>query len=214
MPDMAAHNDAWSLVVPVKRLTVAKSRIALRAEDRADLAIAMAVDTVAAAVTSGLVRLVIVVTDDARAVASLAGPGVVVVADEPDDGLNPALRHGASAAGGGRIAALSADLPALTAADLDVVLSAAAPHVRAVVSDEAGIGTTLLTAASAADFVPAFGTGSFQAHVAEGAVDLTDIAAASVRRDVDTLEGLRDAVRLGVGEATRQVVARLGSHLG
>ena len=38
---MATHNDQWSLVVPVKRLEVAKSRIALSAGDRADLALAM-----------------------------------------------------------------------------------------------------------------------------------------------------------------------------
>jgi 2-phospho-L-lactate guanylyltransferase len=211
---MATHNDAWSLVVPVKRLTVAKSRIALGPADRADLAIAMAVDTVAAAAASSLVGRVIVVTDDARAATALTGPGVVVVADEPDAGLNPALRHGAAVAGSGRVAALSADLPALTTTDLDVVLAAAGPHLRGVVADHAGIGTTLLTAASAAQFAPSFGTESFDAHVAGGAIDLTGVAAASVRRDVDTLQGLRDAVRLGVGEATQQVLARLAGHLG
>jgi 2-phospho-L-lactate/phosphoenolpyruvate guanylyltransferase len=211
---MAAHNDEWSLVIPVKRLELAKSRISLPAADRADLALAMATDTVAAAVACALVARVVVVTDDARAVAALAGPGVTIVADAPDAGLNPALRHGAAAAAGGRIVAVSADLPALTAADLTTVLVAAGSQVRGVVADESGTGTTVLTAAAEAEFVPSFGAGSFNAHLRNGAVDLTPLAAPSVRRDVDTVAGLLDAVGLGVGEATQRVVARLAGLLG
>jgi 2-phospho-L-lactate guanylyltransferase len=211
---MATRNDQWSLVVPVKRLEVAKSRIALGAADRADLALAMAMDTVAAAVACALVTRVVVVTDDARAIAALSGPDVTVVADEPDAGLNPALRHGATAADGRRIVAVSADLPALTASDLAAVLVAAAGHDNAVVADQAGTGTTVLTAASAAVFTPAFGPASFEAHHRNGSVDLTAIAAPAVRRDVDTVEELKVAIGLGVGEATRQVVARLTGLLG
>jgi 2-phospho-L-lactate guanylyltransferase len=214
MPDVAAHKDDWSLVIPVKRLEVAKSRIALPAADRGDLALAMAVDTVAAAMACALVARVVVVTDDARAVAALTGSGVRVVSDAPDAGLNPALRHGAAAAAGSRIVAVSADLPALTAADLAAVLVAAESHARGVVADESGSGTTVLTAASEAEFVPSFGAASFRAHLGNGAVDLTAHAAPSVRRDVDTLAGLREAVRLGVGEATERVVARLPGLLG
>jgi 2-phospho-L-lactate guanylyltransferase len=211
---MAAHNDEWSLVIPVKRLELAKSRIALPAADRADLALAMATDTVAAAVACALVARVVVVTDDARAVAALTGDGVTVVADTPDAGLNPALRHGAAAAAGSRIVAVSADLPALTATDLATVLLAAGSHARGVVADESGTGTTVLTAASEADFVPSFGAASFRAHLDSGSVDLTAVAAPSVRRDVDTLAELRDALALGVGEATQRVVAGLGGRLG
>jgi 2-phospho-L-lactate/phosphoenolpyruvate guanylyltransferase len=211
---MAAHNDEWSLIIPVKRLEVAKSRIALPAADRADLALAMAVDTMAAAVACAMVARVVVVTDDARAVAALTATGVTVVADAPDAGLNPALRHGAAAAAGGRIVAVSADLPALTAADLTTVLVAAGSHARGVVADESGTGTTVLTAASEAEFVPSFGAASFRAHLCNGSVDLTPFARPSVRRDVDTLAGLRDAVGMGVGEATQRVVARLAGLLG
>jgi 2-phospho-L-lactate guanylyltransferase len=211
---MAAHHDPWSLVIPVKRLTVAKSRIDLPARDRADLALAMATDTVAAAATCSLVERIIVVTDDPRAADVLAGGIVLVVRDEPDAGLNPALRHGAEAAGGGRTAAVSADLPALTAAALEAVLAAAEPFARGVVADQAGTGTTVLTASSAGELVPRFGATSFGAHRDEGAIDLTPVAAASVRRDVDTLEELREAVRLGVGPATSALVARLDRQLG
>jgi 2-phospho-L-lactate guanylyltransferase len=211
---MATPNDQWSLVVPVKRLEVAKSRIALGAADRADLALAMATDTVAAAVACALVSRVVVVTDDARAIAALSGPDVTIVADEPDAGLNPALRHGAMAADGRRIVAVSADLPALTASDLAAVLMAASRHGSGVVADQSGTGTTVLTATSAEVFAPAFGPASFAAHRRSGSVDLTAIAAPAVRRDVDTVEELRVAVDLGVGEATQRVVARLTGLLG
>jgi 2-phospho-L-lactate guanylyltransferase len=211
---MAAHNDEWSLLVPVKRLEVAKSRIALSVVDRADLALAMATDTVAAAVACTFVDQVLVITDDPRAVATLTGPGVTIVADTPDAGLNPALRHGAVAAARGRIVAVSADLPALTATDLATVLVAARTHPRGVVADESGTGTTVLTAISVEEFAPSFGVASFSSHRRDGSVDLTGVAAPSVRRDVDTLDGLRDAVRLGVGAATLQVVARLTRFLG
>jgi 2-phospho-L-lactate guanylyltransferase len=211
---MAARNDQWSLVVPVKRLEVAKSRIALGAADRADLALAMATDAVAAAVACALVSHVVVVTDDARAIAALSGPDVTIVADEPDSGLNPALRHGATVADGRRIVAVSADLPSLTPSDLATVLVAAGRYSSGVVADQSGTGTTVLTAASAEAFAPAFGASSYAAHRRHGSVDLTGIAAPAVRRDVDTVEELRAAVELGVGEATQRVVARLAGLLG
>jgi 2-phospho-L-lactate guanylyltransferase len=47
---------------------------------------------------------------------------------------------------------------------------------------------------------PRFGPGSYLAHVAGGAVPVN--AAASVRRDVDTLDDLSDAQWLGVGAHT------------
>jgi 2-phospho-L-lactate guanylyltransferase len=211
---MAPRHDPWSLVVPIKRLDVAKSRIDLDPVDRADLAMAMATDTVAAAIGCPLVGHVVVVTDDPRAVEALAGSGATIVADTPEAGLNPALRHGAAAAGGGPVAALGADLPALTPADLNRVLLAAGAVVRGVVADTTGAGTTILTAASFAEFEPRFGPASFAAHRQDGSADLTAAAAPSVRRDVDTLDGLRAVLDLGVGAATRVVVARLAGHLG
>src|SRR5580698_4314576 len=48
MPDMTGRGNSWSLIVPVKRLDNAKTRLALSADIRADLAVAMASDTVSA----------------------------------------------------------------------------------------------------------------------------------------------------------------------
>src|ERR1022692_2563145 len=81
---------AWSLVIPVKVLARAKSRLAAHAgASRSALALAMA------AVACPAVCAVVVVTDDAEAASALGALGAVVVADEPEGGLNPALTHGA-----------------------------------------------------------------------------------------------------------------------
>ena len=202
----------WAIVVPVKRLAVAKTRLAELDEVRADFALAMALDTVAAARGCPAVAHVVVVTDEPAAAEAVTSMGALVVADTPDAGLNPTLRHGALAAaatsGAAAVAALSADLPALRPADLDGVLRAAAAHPSCIVADADETGTTLLTALDANGFSPRFGAASRQAHVDDGAHDLTAGAAASLRRDVDTLDDLREAVQLGVGPATAAALRR------
>ncbi|WP_181874224.1 2-phospho-L-lactate guanylyltransferase [Marinitenerispora sediminis] len=207
-------DQRWSLVIPVKRLTAAKSRLAPSVgRHRAELALAVASDTVMAAVECPRVIEVIVVTDDPLAAGALADLGARPVADEPDAGLNPALRHGAAVAAGlhpgSGVCALSADLPALRPAELDRVLAAAARHEHAFLADAPGVGTTLYAAASGGEFRPAFEGRSRERHRAGGAaeIDLVDVPGA--RRDVDTLSDLREAARLGVGPHTAKLLARL-----
>jgi 2-phospho-L-lactate/phosphoenolpyruvate guanylyltransferase len=212
MPDVNGSEARWAIVIPVKRLAVAKTRLADAADVRADLALAMALDTVAAARTASAVADVVVVTDEPAAALAVARMGARVVADLPDAGLNPALLHGADAAAqsgvGLGVAALSSDLPALRAADLDDVLLAATTHACCVVADADGVGTTLLTARDPAAFRPRFGPQSRRAHLDLGAYDVTATAGASVRRDVDTVDDLRAAVELGVGPATAAALRR------
>jgi 2-phospho-L-lactate/phosphoenolpyruvate guanylyltransferase len=211
MPDVTADGDQWSLLIPVKRLEIAKTRLKLAAHSRAELALAMACDTVSAALAGVAVAEVVVITSDARAGKALSGRGARVVDDRPDSGLNPALAYGASLAGSGCVAALSSDLPALRAIDLDAVLGLAASHQVSVVADASGKGTTLLAASSVDAFAPSFGVESRAAHVGAGATDLSADAAQSVRNDVDTLDALRAAVALGVGPETARVLAALGT---
>ncbi|MGH3123744.1 MAG: DUF2478 domain-containing protein, partial [Streptosporangiaceae bacterium] len=109
----------WSVVIPVKVLARAKSRLAgLAGPARPELALAMAADTVRAAAACPAVAAVVVVTDDPAAASALGALGAQVVADEPDAGLNPALAHGAAVAAASwpdrGTAALAADLPLLT----------------------------------------------------------------------------------------------------
>ncbi|MEU6980568.1 2-phospho-L-lactate guanylyltransferase [Streptomyces sp. NPDC046371] len=200
--------DGWSLVVPLKPLARAKSRLAPAAAGalRPRLALAFAEDTVAAALACAAVRDVVVVTDDREAGAALAALGARILADVPGGGLNGALAHGArevrAARAGAAVAALNADLPALRSAELTRVLEAAGQFPRAFLADAAEIGTTFLSASSGTELEPAFGGASRRRHLSTGAVEIRLDGVDSVRRDVDTGEDLAAALALGVGPRT------------
>ncbi len=199
------------LVVPVKRLAAAKSRLrgaagAGGAAAHSRLALALTLDTVAAARASTRVRVVLVVTAD-RTVAAVLGALGVEVAGDPLVGLNAAYDRGAAILRerdpGAAVGALQADLPALRPHELDAAVAAAlAVGRRAYTADADGTGTTFLLAAAGSDLDPRFGGGSAARHAASGAVPL-DGAWPSLRRDVDTPADLEVAQRLGIGAHTR-----------
>ena len=203
----------WVIIVPVKDLAVAKSRIREPwAAHRASLALAFAQDTVSAALGAPGVTAVAVVTNDALVGPELTRIGAEIVSDEPGAGHNPAIAHGARWAGenhpGAGVAALSGDLPALTSADLGAALGEAATYASAFVADSELTGTTLLAAAPGHPLVPAFGPGSADAHRAAGARELAG-SWPTLRRDVDTPAHLAQARQLGLGAATALLMSRL-----
>ncbi|MGH8894239.1 MAG: 2-phospho-L-lactate guanylyltransferase [Actinomycetes bacterium] len=205
----------WALVVPVKRLAVAKTRLGPPYDViRRDLALAFALDTTAAALASTLVTAVVVVTDEPEAAHSLGELGADVVGDEPDAGLNPAVAHGVHVAAhrypSRAAGALSGDLPALRPDELDSALRRAESHAAAFLRDAHGTGTTLVVARRPADLRPGFGTDSARRHAAAGLAEITGDDMPSVRQDVDTADDLATALRLGVGSHTADVLARLG----
>ncbi|WP_411080666.1 2-phospho-L-lactate guanylyltransferase [Streptomyces sp. cmx-18-6] len=216
--EIATNTDpagTWSLVVPLKPLARAKSRLGRAAGERSRprLALAFAQDTVAAALSCDRVRDVVVVTDDAVAGAALSALGARIVPDAPAAGLNAALAYGAHAvrtpAPGSPVAALNADLPALRPLELARVLDFASAFPRAFLRDAAGIGTTFLACAEGTELRPAFGGRSAARHLASGAVEIALPGVDSVRRDVDTGEDLRVALALGVGPHTARLEAAL-----
>ena len=210
---------SWTVIVPVKRLAVAKTRLrdsATDAEHEA-LVLAMALDTIAAALASPIVGRVAVVTADQAAGEEAALLGAELVLDVPDAGLNPALAYAAAQVRRTGlpgtepgVAALTADLPALRGDELTEALRRAeetagslGPRVlaRSFVADAAGTGTVLLAAPPGAVLEPCFGANSAAAHEASGAVPLQG-AWPTLRRDVDTPADLEEAFRLGVGPRT------------
>jgi 2-phospho-L-lactate guanylyltransferase len=211
----------WSVVVPVKRLAGAKSRLraAVPTDLHPGLVVAMAADTVAAALATPTVRLVVVVADDGATAAAARRLGAMVVPDAPAAGLNAALEYGAERARTVEprcgVAALAADLPALQPADLTYALAAAARIPRALVPDRTGSGTTLLTARAGCALLPAYGENSRDRHLAGGAVDLIAAwparALDSLRGDVDTPADLRAAQVLGLGRHTATLLHALAS---
>jgi 2-phospho-L-lactate/phosphoenolpyruvate guanylyltransferase len=237
---------SWTVLLPVKVLARAKSRLAVLAGDRRrELALALASDTVTAVLGCPEVARVVVVTSDPVAGPLLAALGAIVVADEPADRsdrtdrlgtpgsldgarvapllgdlgvqdlLNAALRHGAAVAArrwpGTGLAALTADLPAMSPAELATALRAAggAPGGAAFVPDAAGVGTTLYAVPPGGEFLPLFGGASRARHAAAGATELGLAGVGGLRRDVDTPDDLREALALGVGPFTRAVAADL-----
>ncbi|MDF6018575.1 2-phospho-L-lactate guanylyltransferase [Streptomyces sp. JH34] len=214
--EIATNTDPtgpWSLVVPLKPLARAKSRLgrAVGGSLRPRLALAFAQDTVSAALSCGAVADVVVVTDDPVARAALAALGARVVADAPAAGLNAALEHGASSVRTRRpdaaVAALNADLPALRPDELRRVLEFSGAFPRTFVGDAQGIGTTFLSAMPGVELRPAFGGASRARHLSSGAVEITLPGLDSVRRDVDTGDDLEAALALGVGRFTEGSVA-------
>ncbi len=227
----------WSLVIPVKVLAQAKSRLTgLAGQNRSDFALAMAADTIAAAVRAETVAAVLVVTDDPEVADIAAGLGAVVLPDTPMAGLNDALAHGAAYSEDrwperGR-AGLAGDLPAVRPQELTSALTAAARLGTAFVPDADGTGTTLYAAAARTQFRPQFGPGSRDRHLAGGAAEITmgDTTTAEkikdelgtwplrpagtgtgelagLRRDVDTIDDLRAATKIGLGPRTAALVA-------
>ncbi|MFC6082049.1 2-phospho-L-lactate guanylyltransferase [Sphaerisporangium aureirubrum] len=214
----AAVRRGWTLVVPVKTLIAAKTRLADAAgPHRAALAVAVACDTVAAALSCPDVARVVVVTADPVPAAALSALGAHVVPD-PDAGLNAALRAGGAAAvrlaPGDPVGALQADLPALRPAELSVVLTAAADFDQAFVPDAAEVGTTFYGVRAGVAFRPRFGGESRARHLGGGAKELALTGVASMRRDVDTPADLLEALALGVGPHTAAVVETMRGPTG
>lgn len=202
----------WSIVVPAKRLALAKTRLRPLTEASGGaahdaLVLALLADTVSAAVACPAVAEVVVVTDDPAAADVVRALGARTLPDEPDRGLNAALEHGARHASGPAVAALSSDLPALRPTELAAALLAAAAAPRCFVPDAHGTGTTLLTALGT-PLLPRFGTLSAQAHRDGGARPLTGEWPGLVR-DVDTPGDLWDALALGAAPRTASCARRL-----
>ncbi len=195
------------LVVPVKALERAKSRLVGTRLDRPALALAFALDTIAAALPA--VRRVLAVTSDPWVAAELRVLGVDSVPGP--EGLNESLRFGfevlRSRDARSVVGALQADLPALRTAELAAALVAA--HGRAFCPDRQGTGTTLLLSSPGGELAPAFGVGSAAAHTASGAAPLLG-PWPSLRHDVDTAEDLRLAADLGLGARTSATVTPVG----
>lgn len=200
----------WVVVVPVKPSARAKSRLEVDGVGRADLARAIALDTLAAASACELVAQVVVVTDDAALAREAATiPALRFVPEGDAQGLDAAVAAGVAAIDpGGRMprAALLGDLPALRPADLAEALRAAASVPRGVVPDAEGTGSTLVTAVPGTPWESSFGEGSFARHVALGCEALQIPDASTLRRDVDTAAQLEVARVLGLGPRTAALV--------
>jgi 2-phospho-L-lactate guanylyltransferase len=190
----------WTVLVPLRALPNAKSRLAstVPAELFEALVTAIRADTLAAAGAAAPVARIVIVGD-------VPGADVTLVQHSP--GLNGALRDGAAHAAEhwpeDGVAALVGDLPALRPDELTATLTAAAAVSAGFVTDHAGTGTTMLTARPGSTLDPHFGAGSAARHAAIAtALD----AGPGLRHDVDTAADLAAATPFGLGPHTASAI--------
>jgi 2-phospho-L-lactate guanylyltransferase len=211
---MSYEPTPWTVIVPVKELHLAKSRLGeLGVIARRQLARAFALDTVDAALRCPWVGAVVVVTNESVG-SVFRDRGCAVVPDVPDAGLNPALAFAGEQVRArspqAALAAISSDLPSVRPDDLSAVLGVA-PQRAWFVSDSHRIGTTMLGSPSGAEWQPAFGGASRAAHLERGNVEVDVPGLERLRLDVDTTADLETARRLGVGVETTAVLKTFDS---
>jgi 2-phospho-L-lactate guanylyltransferase len=207
-----ATSDAdVALVIAVKRLTAAKTRLApiFAADTREAVVLAMLVDTITAA---SAVAAVTVVTPDDVAADAARQLGAHVLTDPTPQGHRNPLNNAITTAEATlrettpNIVVLQGDLPALQSQELSEAITAARAYRRSFVGDRHGTGTAALFAFGV-PLDPRFGSDSAQRHRHSGAIELTG-AWPGLRCDIDTPDDLMAARRLGVGPATAHAIAR------
>jgi 2-phospho-L-lactate guanylyltransferase len=201
-----------AVLVPVKRTALAKSRLGgLGDRLRQELAAAFATDTVTALLACEVVARVLVVTDDHLLAGTLRGIGAEVIPDGTTD-LNGTLVQAAvemhRRAPFLWLAAVCADLPALRPQELAAASASAHRSRMSFVSDQDAVGTTAVFAPGLEEFRPSFGSGSRAQHLQAGAFEIDADGVPGLRRDVDDPAALSEALRLGVGARTAQLVRR------
>ncbi len=200
------------LVIAVKRLTAAKTRLApvFSATTRESVVLAMLVDTITAALAVPALHSVTVVTPDETAADAARRLGALVLTDPTPAGHRNPLNNAIAAAEAKvrestpNVAVLQGDLPALQPQELAEAIAAARVYPRSFVGDRHGTGTSALFAFEV-PLDPQFGAESASRHQHSGAIELTG-AWPGLRCDIDTPDDLLVARRLGVGAATTQAI--------
>jgi 2-phospho-L-lactate/phosphoenolpyruvate guanylyltransferase len=208
------------LIVAVKRLTAAKTRLApmFNAPARENIVLGMLVDTLSAAARVSSVGLITVVTPDHTAAAAAIELGAEVLADPTPDGHPNPLNNAIAAAervvseSFTNIVVLQGDLPALQTRELNAAITEARRHHRSFVADRLGTGTAALCAFGTT-LGPRFGLNSSALHRNSGATELTG-EWPGLRCDIDTPEDLAIARRLGMGPATTRAIEGLEHQAG
>jgi 2-phospho-L-lactate/phosphoenolpyruvate guanylyltransferase len=200
------------VLIPMKPLSGAKERLApaLSPDERRALSLAMLSDVIAAAKDF---ERVWVLNSDADATALATSAGVEAVEDPaPGQGLNPSLASATSLAieaGATGVLIVSADLPAVTASDLEALSAAGGVSLA---PDRGGAGTNALWRSPGDVMGVAFGPNSLAGHATlawDAGVGALVVERPGLALDVDTPEDLAAAFAYGVGATTRRALEDL-----
>ena len=216
--DRPPHETALEpihVVLPMRTVSGGKARLggALDAEEREELVLGMLLHTLAVLGTWQFCRRIHLVSPDPVLDAATRQAGVdVAVHRQEGEGLNAGIRLGVSAArieGAASVLVLPGDLPHLSeealdglilAADAGMAAAAGGPLV-AIAPSDARSGTNALLLRPADVIAPAFGPGSFEAHLraAEDAAAAVQVVSdEALGFDLDTPDDLErlDPARL------------------
>lgn len=203
-----------AIVIPVKPLRIAKSRLAPRvtSHERQRLALSMARRVMGAAASTGVDLYVVTVDDEISRAAAEVSAHVV---KDPDDAieygpgsppaLNAAVAAGALAAMGGGaegVLIVPADLPHLTSGDLVAAMNRPGREGMVIAPSIDGDGTNALSLPLPLPITLSFGRSSFQLHIHQ-AIE-RGIAVRVLRRkglchDVDTPSAIEPMLGTGLG---------------
>ncbi|NIL92560.1 2-phospho-L-lactate guanylyltransferase [Rhodococcus fascians] len=196
---------SWMAIVPIRRLSEAKSRLAV--PNREGYAIAFLKDVLGVLLSSNEIRSVVVTTPDPAVQRHAFGCAVVL---EPGTGIDSAIEcarnWGRDVGHHGPVLAVLPDLPALQVSEIDRMLQEARKHDRSFHPDSQGDGTTCVTARRAIDLRTKFGPGSANRHRNSSITELGGFGR-GLSCDVDTIEDLCKAASLGVGHHTMSLLS-------
>jgi 2-phospho-L-lactate guanylyltransferase len=194
-----------AVVVPVKELSAAKSRLSavLNSKARKEAALALAKHVIC--IARQAIDLVIVVTPDqevaevARSLGAYASiePPELALADRRSDRLNLALLQGcerAEALGAREVLILAADLPLLEVADVIAAFIRPGIHGISLSPSADGSGTNALALPLPPPIDLSFGPNSAQAHAEQSltqGIALRVIRRPGIAFDLDTPEDLQ-----------------------
>jgi 2-phospho-L-lactate/phosphoenolpyruvate guanylyltransferase len=209
-------------ILPVKSFGAAKQRLGelLAGGSRRALAQAMFSDVLSALRHVPELDEVAVVTGDRSAEWAARAERVLVLPDPLEDGQSAAaeigVRH-ALAQGFDRALLVPGDAPLLDPAEVSDLLQRDGA-TASIVPDRHGTGTNALLLSPPDAFVPSFGPGSFERHVAgarDAEVDYSVDELPSLTLDVDTPGDLAEVARRletsrGLAPQTRGALNQLG----
>jgi 2-phospho-L-lactate guanylyltransferase len=205
-----------TIVIPVKAIRLAKTRLRGAPSDREALAKAFALDTARVVIDAVGVARVIFVAGDEETSNELLPLGCAVLLEDRTRGadpLNAAIMQGRKWAvkhfPHEPIAVVPSDLPSLTPAALQGFLLKSEAHRLSFCTDMESTGTTIFSAAVPQALRTAYGEHSALAHRTLGAVHIEDVDERA-RQDVDTIADLAKAQRLGVGPRTAAAMRTYG----
>lgn len=206
-------------LLPMKPLTIAKSRlaVALGRREREALALAMYQDVLEALFRASSLDRIAVISADDRLLEHARKMNALAIRESAVRGLNAAAAHGTHRcvrAGATSLLIVLADLPLATSDEIDQIGQdlPAGPHLRLVRSHE-GLGTNALLRQPPEVVATRFGGRSFQDHVVaarEAGVPHDERDLPGLGFDVDTIDDLRAIAERQLPGRTCSEIERLG----